>query len=117
MNWYEKLYIGKTVKKGREALIRSVEKGSRFSGLWVLMLPLQETNQLEIVPAWNLKFWLRKTESAWIVGIAGSKEEAVTLVEEIVQDVLRETGGAGLRAWFLAQRETLFCSFAAGSED
>ena len=103
MKWYEKLYVGKTVKKKKEVLTRGLEEGKRPFGIWVIMLPEGEANQLELIPAWNLKFWRRKMEDAYIVGIAGSKEEAFSLLAEIAQDVLRGTGGAELRTWFTLQ--------------
>lgn len=117
MNWYEKLYIGKTVKNKKETLIRGIESGKRLPGLWVIMLPVRETNQLEIVPVWNLKFWHRETDGIWIVGLAGSKEEAAELFEEMVQDVLRETGNIDLRSWFSAHREAFSGSLSAGLGD
>lgn len=105
MKWYEKLYIGKTVKKKKESLMCGLEEGKRPFGIWVIMLPGGEANQLELIPAWNLKFWRSESENSCAVGIAGSKEEAVSLLLEIVQDVLRETGGAEIRAWFERRKE------------
>ena len=115
MKWYEKLYVGKTVKKKKEFLMRGLEEGKRLPGSWVIMLPEGEINQLELVPAWNLKFWHRKAEDVRVVGIAGSREEAGELLTEMVQDVLRETGSADLRVWFAMQEN--FVQTAHSSED
>ncbi len=103
MKWYEKLYIGKTAEKKKEVLIRGLEDGKRIPGLWVIALPEGESNQLELIPSWNLKFWRRSADSSRIVGIACSKEEAYELLLEITRDVLRGMGAADFRSWFLKQ--------------
>ena len=100
MNWYENLYVGKTAKKKKDRLIRRLESGRTAKDAWLITLPQGPANQLEILSALNLRFWYKNRECPMIIGIAGSKEEAIELLLEITEDVLRRTQNAGLRDFF-----------------
>ena len=100
MDWYENLYIGKTAEKKKEAVIRSLEQGKAPLDIWLITLPAGRGSQLELLPALNLKFWHGKKACPRIIGFACTREEALELLREIVQDVLDQTGNTDLRSYF-----------------
>ena len=100
MNWYPKLYLGKSAREKKEKLIQKIESGKTPVNVYLLTLPSGEANQLEIVPAWNLNFPHIRARLPMIVGLGYGRAEAFELVRRIAEDVYRETNGAGLRAYF-----------------
>lgn len=101
MDWYSELYLGEKAKNKKEELIRMIESGKTPVNTYLLTLPADEVNQLEILPAWDLKIWHEGKKCPMIVGLACGKKEAVLLVQRIAEDVLQKTGGVRLREFFL----------------
>lgn len=101
MNWYPKLYLSKTAAAKKEELIQKIESGKTPVNTYLVTLAAGEKNQLEIIPAWNLKFWHNRQTVPMIVGIGCGRTEAFELVRRITEDVYRETNGAELREYLL----------------
>lgn len=101
MDWYSELYFGEMAEKKKEKLIRMVESGKTPVNTYLLTLPADEKNQLEILPVRDMRFWHEGRQCPMIVGLACGKQEAVLLVQRITEDVLRRTGGVKLREFFL----------------
>ncbi len=100
MNWYCDLYLGKAAREKKEKLIQKIESGKTPVNTYLLTLAPGEANQLEIVPAWNLKFERNRAKLPLIVGIGYGRAEAFELVRRITEDVYRETKGADLKEYF-----------------
>lgn len=99
MNWYPKLYLSKTAAK-KKMLIQKIESGKPPMHTYLITLAPGMENQLEIIPAWELKFWHSGRAVPPVIGIGCSRMEAFELVRRITEDVYRKTKGAGLRAYF-----------------
>lgn len=100
MNWYQNLYFGTTAEKKGKTLIQKIESGKTPINTYLLTLSGRPENQMEIVPAWNLKFWYPRQNTPMIVGLACGKEEAFELVRQITEEVYQKTGGVELRRYF-----------------
>lgn len=100
MDWYSELYLGEKAEKKKENLIQMVEAGKTPVNTYLLILPPDGRNQLELLPAWDMKFW-HEDKCPMVVGLACGKREAVLLVQRITEDVLRQTGTVELREYFL----------------
>lgn len=103
MNWYPDLYLGKMAKQKKEKLIQKIESGKTPINTYLLTLASGDANQLEIVPAWNLKFWYNKSTLPMIVGIGCGRAEALELVRRITEEVYCETKDVRLREFFEQQ--------------
>ena len=101
MNWYSELYLGKSSREKKEKLIQKIESGKTPINTYLLTLAAGEANQLEIVPAWNLRYPHIRRELPLIVGIGCGRAEAFELVRRITEDVYRETEGTDLRDYFV----------------
>ncbi|MDO4322073.1 MAG: hypothetical protein Q4C61_06055 [Lachnospiraceae bacterium] len=99
MNWYPDLYVGKKAEKKKEALIRKIESGKTPVNTYLLALPAGDDNQLEIIPAWNMKFWYNKKSCPMIVGLGCGKDEMISMVQQIVQETVDRTGNADIRKY------------------
>lgn len=68
--------------------------------MFVLMLPENETGQLEIMKASYLKQDYYIKNPPLVVGCTGSQEEAVEIVMRLVDEQLKRTGDASIRECF-----------------
>lgn len=100
MDWYQALYTGTNAHKKREELIQKLESGKTCVNVYLITLPQGRANQLEIIPAWNLRFWYPKKDCPPVIGLACGRDEARELVLRITQDVLQRSGSADIRAYF-----------------
>lgn len=105
MKWHKDLYVGKQVRKHEKRIRRRLESGKTDVGHYLITLAENKHDQLDII---NTVFLMRKERRETlpeIVGIAGSEDEAIELVEEMTQNCFAETGSANLREYF-AQNNT-----------
>lgn len=89
---YDKLYIGESLQFKKDKIIRKMKKGKVVLRLFCVTLPLGSNGILEIYPYTELlQPWL-KDESPIVIGIAGSRIEAFTLIEKLVHCMYQQTG-------------------------
>ncbi len=100
MHWYSDLYLGKSALRKKEKLIQMIESGKTPVNTYLLTLAAGEENQLEIIPARDLKFWHNRAQLPPVIGIGCGRAEAFELVRRITEDVYRETEGVRLRDYF-----------------
>ena len=103
MEWYKDLYIGKSAQKKKDDLIQKIESGKTPVDTYLLTLPSDDKNQLEIIPAWNLKHWYQRKKCPIVVGICCGRYEAIYMVQQIVEEVYEKTGSADIREYFEKQ--------------
>jgi len=101
MNWYSKLYMSDPVRSRAGQLVKEMEEGKFPSGIWVLSIPVGDRDQLDIRKASSLAYHGLWEAVPMIVGLAGSRNEAVELVELITRDCLAVRGDAQLRAYLM----------------
>ena len=105
MKWHEPLYLSESMQK-KVKLIKW--KLNHNAGAWngyVLTFSSNPENLLDIYPMKSLKqngFWKEQME---IVGMAGTYEEALELVQIIIEEVYRETQSTDIRAYINKKTE------------
>lgn len=92
MRWYEKLYVGEKAKKKRYSIIRAVRAGKK-SGYYILTLPSNDKNLLDIYPAITLQQPYYREKDFLILGVAADYEDAANLAGTVISEVYRKTGG------------------------
>jgi hypothetical protein len=100
MNWYEKLYIGETIKEKTDRLVRDIDEGKHPLRIYLIVMAQGTQNQLEIIRACEVKYWYEKGRCPMIVGMARGRKETLELLQRMTQDVLADTGGLDFRAYF-----------------
>ena len=89
MRYYKHLYLTEGLEKKKEKIIRKLEAGKLQPGVHVITLAVSERNQLEL----------------FVVGITKGYDEAVELVEQIVQEVYDQTGTCDIRSYILEKEQ------------
>lgn len=98
MMWRKKLYIGKSVKKHARRIRKRLDTGKTDVGHYLITIAENSKDQLDIV---NTVFLTpkRREDLPKVIGIAGSEDEAIGLVEQMTRDCFKETGTANLRKY------------------
>lgn len=103
MKWYQKLYIGKNVKKNRELLIKNVETGVGMPEVYLVTLAANERDLFDIFRADILFQPVLHGHCPLIVGAAKGWHEAVDIATGIALDAYRKNGDFDVRK-FLESR-------------
>ena len=99
------LYLTEGLEKKKEKIIRKLESGKLQPSVHVITLAISEKNQLEIYPTLQFKQPAFPEQDLFVVGITKGYEEAVELVEQIVQEVYEQTGGCDIRSYILEKEQ------------
>ncbi|MCI8561095.1 MAG: hypothetical protein HFH03_08260 [Dorea sp.] len=105
MRYYKHLYVAESLKKKQKKIISKLDKGKFQLNICLLVLPDTKDNQLEII---DPNLFLQKNyprRDFFVVGIAKGFEEALEILEEIVQNVYNETRGADIRSYILNKEQ------------
>lgn len=99
MRWYEDLYVGYGLLNTKRQVMRKIKNGKPQLNKYVLTLPCNDYDTLEIYPAGVLtQKWYRESELV-IVGIAEGKEEAMDMMQLIIMDCLQDTGSVNVKKY------------------
>ncbi len=102
LNFYPGLYLGESISPEKlDKLKRELKSKPLLSSLYVLTLSQNPSNQLEIYAARLLAQPYYRKYPPYIIGIAADYDEAVSLVEQIVQECIRERGDCALKEYLL----------------
>ena len=109
MQFMGSLYVGESVASTEYKIVEKVHKGKVVPGLYLITLSNHPDNMLDLMLE---KEALQKCYSQVglkVVGIAGSKKEAIQIVQRIVEESLKETGSADVRDFLKAKWEGQAC--------
>ncbi|MCM1262649.1 MAG: hypothetical protein NC313_07990 [Butyrivibrio sp.] len=101
MKFYKNLYIGDTIKNPNQVK-RKIKHYARQLNIFVIMLASGD-NQLEICHSMLIRqpFYKKKENAPYIIGIAGSYDEAVEIVCRITKEAVVQNGNADLKGYLL----------------
>lgn len=84
--------MGENAEKKKRRLQRDIERGEEPKGVYLIVLPANPENLLEICPVEELKLPCYRDRCFQVVGLAIGMEEARRLVLRMVEDVYQKTG-------------------------
>lgn len=99
MEFYRKLYVGASVTHPR-VIRQKLLLGKGRADVYLVTLSAS-SDQLDIFHSGLLKQRFYAKDGLKIAGLAGSREEALELVQKILKDTLRETGEADMKHYLL----------------
>jgi hypothetical protein len=100
--YYSTLYLGKSIQRKKlDRIKRKLEHHPEHSALYLLAASRNPTDQLEIYSVSYLQQSYYQDNPPYIVGLAGTHQEAVDLVEQIVTDCLHARGDCRLKEFLL----------------
>ncbi|MGN0252179.1 MAG: hypothetical protein ACI4EH_12580 [Oliverpabstia sp.] len=99
LKWYKKLYIGDNAKKKAKATIKKLNQGRLVLSVYVITLASNEKNLLDFFPASHLKQKVLRSSCPMIVGLADGYEEALQLVQKIIEETYQCQGDTDVRTY------------------
>lgn len=94
-------FVGESVKEKYHKIRARIQDGKRVKkGITLIVYAINGKDLFDLLPAKEMKFPLRKKQDIYVLGIAGSREEAIELVQEMVMEVYGKTGGFDVREYF-----------------
>ena len=99
MEFCKGIYADDMVCRKLEKIEKKLQNAEFIPFIHVITLPLTEDGQLEIYPAYVLAQKEYQGLPFKVVGIASGREEALVLVEIMVNDCIDETGTVDLKAY------------------
>lgn len=103
MKWYHPLQVGESVRDSKRKVIRKIKKCSPFTGAYLICLPSNSQNLLDLIPARELAQKDYPKENLRVIGIAGSKDEAIEMVSELVVRTLKAQNNTDVYSYLKGQ--------------
>lgn len=100
MRWYDALWVGRKAARKKGKLIASLNAGQRVPNTWLITLAENPSDTLDIIPSKMFRNPEYPAEDLYVLGIALGREEALELVEQMVDYIYRETGTLNIRDYF-----------------
>ncbi len=100
LTYHRNLYLGESINGQKlDKLKRKLENKPLLSGVFLITVSRNPFDQLEIFDARQLVQKYYENNPPFVVGIAGSYEEALKMLEALVQECLRERGDCALKEY------------------
>ena len=100
MQWAENLYLSDKTAKKKDKIIKKANRGVGMVSIYFITLASNRENLFDIFHAAHLKQPAFYKQDLYVVGIASGYEEALELVQRIIDDIYRKTGGFAVREYF-----------------
>ena len=100
MQWAENLYLSDKTAKKKDKIIKKANRGVGLVSIYFITLASNRENLFDIFHAAHLKQPAFYKQDLYVVGIASGYEEALELVQRMIDDIYRKTGGFAVREYF-----------------
>lgn len=97
MKFYKNLYIGETVGNP-DKIKRKLKKHAKMVNVYLIAY-VEKERRLEIFHSLMLQQYFYRDNPPYVVGLAGSREEANGIIGRIAEEAVRKTGAADLVAY------------------
>ena len=100
LEYHPKLYLGDSInEKKLDKIKKKLESKPLTTGVFLITMSQNSYDQLDIFSARFLVQRYYMKNPPYVVGIAGSHEEAVAMVEQLVQECLNVRGDCALKEY------------------
>lgn len=100
LTYHPNLYVGESInEKKLDKLKKKLETKPLLSGLFLITLSRNPSDQLEIYEARQLAQSYYKKNPPYVIGLAGDYGEAVLMVKQIVEECLQSRGDCSLKEY------------------
>lgn len=102
LTYHRDLYLGESINAQKlDKIKRKLENKPLLSGVFLITLSRNPSDQLEIYAAKQLTQSYYQKNPPYVIGLAGSYAEAVALLERLVQECVNARGDCALKEYLL----------------
>lgn len=107
LEYYPKLYLGEGINREKlEKLKKILAVQPKKAGVYLLTLPRNATDQLDIYESGYLQQEYYARNPLYVIGLAADYEEAVSIVKQIADETWAARGDGELRKYLTAGMES-----------
>lgn len=99
MKWYQNIYLGEGVRPRYKKYKKWIQNKKTVPGVYLITLSENPDNIMEIISSIMLIQEYERYGCPEIIGMALGKEEAVRIVQRIVEEMYRGTGDFHLKEY------------------
>lgn len=104
LTYHRDLYLGESINaKKLDKIKKKLENKPLLSGVFLITLSRNPSDQLEIYDARQLVQKYYQKNPPYVVGIAGNYDEAVNMLEQLAQECVNKRGDCALKEYLLCQ--------------
>lgn len=100
IKWYHTLYVDEKLEKNLDKIIEKLENEKLTFRVFCIALASNSQNMLDIIDANELLFKHYKRNEICILGLARTRENAISLVVKIIEEVYKKTNDVKIREYF-----------------
>ena len=104
MRYLKDLYVSEELKGREEEIMEHLEKKEFQFRVYLIALPENEKNQLEIYHSGMLNQEWYRDKDVFVVGLAKGYLQALELVRKIAEETVDKTGDADIRQYILKRQ-------------
>jgi hypothetical protein len=98
--WASRLYIGEKMKKKKDKVIASINNRQATFGVYCIVFASNPENLFDILEANELLLPHYQKAKITIIGLARGKQEAISLVQDMLMEIYKKTGEFQVRSYF-----------------
>ena len=104
LKYHRRLYLGTGILESKlDKIKKTLEKHPLRSNVFLIVISRNASDQLEIFSAKQLVQNYYNKYPVYVIGIASDYEDAVEMIEKIVQECLKARGDCALKEYLLCQ--------------
>lgn len=102
LEYHHRLYLGASISESKlDKIKKTLEKHPLRSNVFLITISKNASDQLEIFSAKQLVQSYYNKYPVYVIGISSDYEEAVEMIEKIVQECLKVRGDCALKEYLL----------------
>ena len=105
MEFYRRLFFGPQIKKRRKEILWKLKHGKPLHGIYLIVLPSNEQNLLDILPANLLLQPYYKRQKLFVAGVGKGRDETLELLRAFVERIYAETGDVKIADYIAGEKK------------
>lgn len=99
MKFLQELYLGEKIAPKVDQIVKKIMTEKIVPNLYLIAMATNPDNMLDLIPEWEVFQKGYPKESLRIVGLADNKKDAIKVIQGIIEESIRMTGSADIRAY------------------
>lgn len=104
MRWYRKLYVSEAIGDKAGRIKWKINHNAGTVSAYVIAFASNPDNLLDIIPAWQLMQKGYPKKDLKIIGLAKGYDDAIALVQQIVEETYANTGDVDVWSYLKEER-------------
>ena len=104
MRWYRKLYVSEAIGDKAGRIKWNINHNAGTVSVYVIVFASNPDKLLDIIPAWQLMQKGYPKKDLKIIGLAKGYDDAIALVQQIVEETYANTGDVDVWSYLKEER-------------